>query len=564
MYWEPDNPVQGGQVTIFYNLENRNVLPASTNPCFIHLGYNGWINTDDFAMTKNANGLWQYEVTIPNNATIIDFVFTDQKGNWDNNGGVGVDWHIDVYSEGLSVVVVSPEISIPYGDPLRSPVFVLENEILPIVITTVTTGVSSDSIFLQIDGIEVASTDNDTLKYDFDTSIYTANEYIINCITNDGTGESDSLEFAIVVRPEQTSMMPPSDVKPGINQFDLGRTVLALFAPFKDFVYLIGDNNDWKVDNDYLMNKYEASADSVMWWIEIPTGNEFKYQYLVDGEIRIADPYSELILDPWSDKNIALSIYPNLPQYPQGKTSEAVSIIQSSTEYDWQHSDTYDKPEKKDLVIYELLIRDFLEQHDYSTLIDTLDYLENLGINAIDLMPINEFEGNSSWGYNPSFYFAVDKYYGPKDDLKSFIDECHRRGIAVIQDMVLNHSYSQSPLVRLYWDSINSRPAENNPWYNKKSPNPVFSWGYDFNHESEHTKYFTDRVLRYWIEEYKVDGFRLDFTKGLTNKGGDGSSYDVSRIAILERIADEVWSYDPTNYLILEHFADNVEEKELI
>ncbi|NOZ04318.1 MAG: hypothetical protein GXO92_06915 [FCB group bacterium] len=101
-------------------------------------------------------------------------------------------------------------------------------------------------------------------------------------------------------------------------------------------------------------------------------------------------------------------------------------------------------------MIYELLVRDFIDRHDYQTLIDTLDYLEKLGINAIELMPINEFEGNSSWGYNPSFYFAPDKYYGTRQDLKLFIDECHRRGIAVIMDIVLNHTYGQSPLVSGY------------------------------------------------------------------------------------------------------------------
>jgi len=564
VYWEPNYPVQSGQVTIYYNLENSGVLPVSTNPCYIHLGYNGWSNTSDYAMTKNGDGLWQYEMTIPNNATIIDFVFTNLQGDWDNNGGVGVDWHIDVYSEGLSVVVVSPEISILFGDPLRSPVFALENKILPIVVTTVTTSVPSDSIFLLINDNLVKITIDDTLKYDFDTAIYPPDEYLIKGITKDINGSADTSEFAIVVRPEQTSLAPPNIILPGINQFDSDRTIFVLFAPYKEFVYLVGDVNDWKVDNDYLMNQYEISPDSVLWWIDILTGNGGSYQYLVDGEIRIADPYSELILDRWNDKFIPSSVYPNLPEYPDGMTDEAVSYINNDqSEFEWQRNNSFEKPEQKDLVIYELLIRDFIEQHDYNTLINTLDYLENLGINAIELMPINEFEGNSSWGYNPSFYIALDKYYGPKDDLKAFIDECHRRGIAIIQDIVLNHSYSQSPLVRLYWDDQNNHPAENNPWYNKKSPNPVFSWGYDFNHDSEHTKYFTDRVLRYWIEEYKIDGFRLDFTKGLTNKGGDGSSYDASRIAILNRIADRVWSYAPSTYIILEHFADNVEEKEL-
>ena len=80
-------------------------------------------------------------------------------------------------------------------------------------------------------------------------------------------------------------------------------------------------------------------------------------------------------------------------------------------------------------------MRDFLATHDYKTLKDTLNYLKNLGVNAIEIMPVMEFEGNSSWGYNPSFHYALDKYYGPANDFKAFIDEAHGMGIAVIMDM---------------------------------------------------------------------------------------------------------------------------------
>ena len=80
-----------------------------------------------------------------------------------------------------------------------------------------------------------------------------------------------------------------------------------------------------------------------------------------------------------------------------------------------------------------------------------------------------EFDGNLSWGYNPSFFFAPDKYYGSKDALKGFIDECHSRGIAVILDMVLNHTHEDSPLAQLYWDQANYRPAADNPWLNQEA-----------------------------------------------------------------------------------------------
>lgn len=569
--WEPDYPVQGGQLTIYYDLDYRGILPSDTNPVYLHLGFDNWTNTADYSMTKNSTDIWEYELDIPQNVSTIDFAFTntnnpDNYGSapWDNNGGYGVDWHVDVYSEGLSVVVETPEVENPYNNIFRTPVIIEQDRTLQITFTTVTTGAPFDSLFLNINGLTIQNTDDDSLKYDFDPSNWVTDKFTIDCIGKDVNGLMDTTTFGIVAKPEQNNEVPVSGVVPGINIQNSNDIIFALFAPEKEYVYLIGDNNNWEVDNDYLLNKYEVSADSILWWIDLPINfQSIKYQYLVDGEIRIADPYSEFILDPWNDEHIPSDIFPNLPEYPENQTSYPVSYIESNAdEYNWQNNE-YSKPSSEELVIYELLIRDFIEQHDYATLIDTLDYLENLGINAIELMPINEFEGNSSWGYNPSFYFAHDKYYGPKNDLKEFVDECHRRGIAVIQDIVLNHSYGQSPLVRLYWDDNNNRPAANNPWYNKKSPNPVFSWGYDFNHDSDHTDYFVDRVLRYWIEEYNIDGYRLDFTKGYTNTGGDGSAYDYSRIAILKRIANEVWSYAPSTYLILEHFGDNAEEKEL-
>jgi 1,4-alpha-glucan branching enzyme len=182
-------------------------------------------------------------------------------------------------------------------------------------------------------------------------------------------------------------------------------------------------------------------------------------------------------------------------------------------------------------------------------------------------MPINEFEGNSSWGYNTSFHMAVDKDYGPADDLKRFIDECHRRDIVVILDMVLNHAFGQSPLVRLYWDSANNRPAANNPWFNTVPRHP-FNVGYDFNHESEATKAYVDRVNAYWLTEYQVDGFRFDLSKGFTQfYSGDDvelmGRYDASRIRLLKRMADEIWRVDENAYVILEHFAEEREEIEL-
>ena len=313
----------------------------------------------------------------------------------------------------------------------------------------------------------------------------------------------------------------------------------------------------------------KRTPDGERYWVEINgliPGKEYRFQYLVDTSLYIAEPYSDKVLDPDNDQFITSSTYPNLIPYPKDTASGIVSVLQTSqVPYSWKTT-SYQPPSKSNLVIYELLVRDFTANHDYKTLIDTLSYLNSLGVNAIELMPVNEFEGNLSWGYNPSFYFAPDKYYGPKNDLKAFVDSCHNRGIAVIMDMVLNHCFGQSPFVQLYLDHYGTDQIFMkipNPWFNASSPNPVYKWGADFNHQAIPTQKLVDRVTSYWLTEYKIDGFRFDFTKGFTNTPGDGSSYDASRIAILKRMADQIWNVNPDAYVILEHFAPDSEEKEL-
>ncbi|MCY7409061.1 MAG: T9SS type A sorting domain-containing protein, partial [Chitinophagales bacterium] len=397
----------------------------------------------------------------------------------------------------------------------------------------------------------------------------------IKAVADDGiTQVADS--FYYVVNPLVTIADLPAGALDGINYVNDSTVTLVLVAPNKSFVYAIGDFSNWQVTDNGYMNK---TIDGSRWWITLSNLSplkEYTYQFLVDGNIFIADPYADKILDPNNDSYISATTYPNLIGYPTGKANGIVSVFQTAqTAHTWQ-VDNFQKPSANNMVVYELLIRDFIATHNYQTLIDTINYIKSLGITAIELMPFNEFEGNESWGYNPDFYFAPDKYYGTKDALKDFIDVCHQNGIAVIQDMVLNHSFGQSPMCQLYWDGVTGGPSTDNPWFNSdcdastpgyqgKHPYGV---GYDFNHESDYTHKFVDDVLKYWVTEYKIDGFRFDLSKGFTQKysGTDvglWGAYDQSRINNLERMADAIWMIDSSSTLILEHFADNSEEKVL-
>ena len=385
-------------------------------------------------------------------------------------------------------------------------------------------------------------------------------------ITATAGGVSQTTFFSYFTAAPSTQASNPYPELYGHQRLPNGSVYFSLYAPEKSYVYVLGDFNNWLPSEDWQMN-FDAASQT--YWVisdQISPFTSYTFQYLVDGQLKIADPYSTLVLDPEHDPFIDAELWSQLPAYPQNQTSGIVSVLSSeSPPFIW-NNDNPPLAEPNHLMIYELLLRDFLQSHSYQDLTDTLSYLKRLGINTIELLPINEFEGNISWGYNPSFHMALDKYYGSAEDLKRFVDACHQEGIAVLLDVVFNHAFSQSPLAQLYWDSNNNRPAPNNPWLNTTPTHP-FNVGYDFNHESEATQEFVQRVLTYWLEEFHLDGFRFDLSKGFTQRVSfdDNSfrAYDQKRVAVLKKYGTTIRDKRPDAYLILEHFADKQEENEL-
>jgi glycosidase len=243
-----------------------------------------------------------------------------------------------------------------------------------------------------------------------------------------------------------------------------------------------------------------------------------------------------------------------------------VSVLQTcATPYTWQVT-TFVKPDKRNLITYELLVRDFGDARNYQMLIDTISYFKRLGINAIELMPVNEFSGNESWGYNPTFYLALDKAYGTKNKFKEFIDLCHKNGIAVILDVVYNQldAYN-APQGKLYWDAANNRPAADNPWLNPVAPHP-YSVFNDLNHTSTATQYWVKRAFEYWVAEYKIDGYRIDLAKGFTQRATDVTTvenFDGGRYDNLARYYDYLVPLYPDTYMILEFLGQQRLEEQL-
>jgi 1,4-alpha-glucan branching enzyme len=526
--------------------------------------------------TSLGNNKWQYTISggLRNYFGIADptehiqkiaILFRNGNGSKKLANSDGSDMYIPVYDNTV--------VAVRFTDPLFQPLYTPQPEPLNktvgdnISLTAIANKTSTMKLYLNG---TVVQTSNGVTSISANPTLTAGGSTVIVAEANDGTTtNTDTLRFFV---NEGITIAPlPAGVRDGINyEADNTAVTLVLYAPSKNRVSVIGEfaGSNWTEQTQYQMNK---TPDGNYWWLRLTgltPGAEYAYQYLVDGTLKIADPYAEKILDPYNnnDQNIPATTYPNLKAYPSGLTTGIVSVLQTSApQYTWQVNN-FSKPDKRKLVIYELLVRDFLAAHDWNTLRDTLNYLRNLGVNALEIMPFNEFEGNNSWGYNPDFYFAPDKYYGPKLTLQQFIDSCHAKGIAVIMDIVMNHTYGLSPLAQLYWDAQNNRPAANNPWYNAVAPH-AFGFGDDFNHESSATKYFFNRVLQHWITQYRIDGYRFDFSKGLTQKVSSNdatfSAYDASRIAIINGYANSIKAVDNGAYVILEHFCDNTEEKEL-
>jgi len=390
---------------------------------------------------------------------------------------------------------------------------------------------------------------------------------------------TDSKYKAFQPAAVKTASMP-AGLNHGINIIDNSTVTLVLFdkdknGNRKDFAHVIGDFNDWTLSNDEKSQMFRDESLGV-WWITLSNldpNKEYAFQYYIGksgGEtFRVADPYSRKILDPDNDKYISSATYPHLKPYPE-KAIGIVSVFQTKSEsYNWQVTD-FEIPDRDNLVIYEMLLRDFSETGDINGALGKLDYLESLGVNAIELMPVQEFDGNDSWGYNPAFFFAMDKAYGTDRMYKEFIDECHKRGIAVILDVVYNHATGANPYARMWWDTSNNKTSVENPFFNVNAPHP-YSVFHDFNHDAQIdgkfiVRDFVKRNLLFLLEEYNIDGFRFDLTKGFTQKNSTESSasnYDASRVAILKEYNNTIKEVNPNAYVILEHFADDREETEL-
>lgn len=577
--WTPEFPVDNSTLvmTVDCNKGNQGLLNfegGNSNNVYVHVGVITNLSTSptdwryvkftwgtaDPAAHATPLGSNRYQYTINNIRTFfavpaaetikkVCVIFRNATGSLKQVNSDGSDMYNPVYGSSEYAVRINLPPFEPRYIPWIEPINVNVGGNISI------TGVASASsnLTLKLNGNTINTASNATTISATPTIATACAQQVFLEGNNGSVTVKDS--FSFYIPPTTTVAALPAGVQEGIN-YGANNTsaTLVLFAPGKNNVVAIGDFSNWAVQCSYQMNK---TPDGNYFWITISgltAGTEYAYQYLIDNSLKVADPYAQKVLDPDNDSFIDAVTYPNLKPYPTGLTTGIVSVLQTAEPpYNWQVTN-FAKPDKRNLIVYELLIRDFTAQHSYQSLIDSFQYLKNLGINAIELMPVNEFDGNESWGYNPSFYFAPDKYYGTKNKLKEFIDKCHQNGIAVILDVVYNHCTGNAPQAKMYWNSTTNQPAANNPWLNVTAPHP-YSVFNDFNHTSTATQYLVQRSLNHWLAEYKIDGFRFDLAKGFTQTQTNTTTvenYDATRVANLKRYYDGTVPNFPNTYMILE------------
>ncbi len=567
-------------VKIFFHADQGNKglmdLPATTK-IYAHTGVylsNGqeWVNaptwgdnSDKYQLTYVSENLWQlyigdireyYGITDPAvNVTRLAFVFRTADKSKEGKAEGNKDIFLDVLDAGLQVAIESG---------LSGSIVTPSTAAVTFKVGTTQTA----DITLTVNDKEIGSVKASKLLT-VDYTFPSAGSYVVKATaTADGETVTDVKNYTYI-EESAAENYPGGTPKMGPVKNADGSVTFCLGAPEKSSAMIIGAWNDYTPDNKYMM-KYQDVNGMRYFWVTVDgldNTKQYGYYFLVDGSIKVGDPYARLVLDPWNDKYITTDVYPDLPAYPFDKIEGVpLAVYQGNiNDYDWQVKD-FKGAAPSDLIIYELLFRDFTGTEGKANgngtvrlAIEKIPYLKTLGVNAIELLPIMEFNGNISWGYNPNFYFAPDKAYGTPADYKEFIDICHQNGIAVILDMVFNQSDGLHPWYQMY-------TPESNPFYNVSAPHAysvLNDWNQGFPMVQEQWK----DVLEYWMTEYKFDGFRFDLVKGLGNNdsyanSGDAATnaFNQSRIDRMRELQKVVEAVNPNAYFINENLATAQEE----
>ena len=313
-----------------------------------------------------------------------------------------------------------------------------------------------------------------------------------------------------------------------------------VWAPNAKFVNVVGTFNDWKDGLNVL--KHEENG----YWggnvLEAKVGDEYKFSLgTPTGKLQRNDPYSK-----------------------QMTNSIGNSIVYDSNAFDWGDDNFY-MPNWNDLVIYELHAGTFNVKEkgkpgDFYGVIEKLDYLKELGINSIEVMPPFEFPGDFSWGYNPAYPFSIESAYGGADAFKALVKAAHEKGIAVILDVVYNH-FGPTDMDIWQFDGWNENDMGGIYFYNDwRATTPWGDTRPDYG-RPEVRQYIRDNAMM-WIEEFRVDGLRMDMIPYVRNVNSDENPNTTLQegISLLRSINGEIAEKYPWKLTIAEdlHGLDSI------
>lgn len=343
-----------------------------------------------------------------------------------------------------------------------------------------------------------------TLNYPFPSSIPKTN-YIKVVAKND---KGDSIVYQNSVFEIQLLPMP-GYAKHGVTPSSGASgdsTTFRLRVPGKSFVVLrIAPSGQAVATASPRVMRKDPSTDN--WWlnVKLDANTEYEYLYELDNGQMVTDPYGRYV-----------------GTYGTKFSTGAYGL--AADNFVWTATD-YQRPPLNKIAIYELNVGEFGGgyynlgggQSGFANVTSLLSHFKSLGINAIELMPVNDYgsvgKSGFSWGYDLNSYFAIEPAYGTPLELKTLINEAHKLGIAVIIDVVYNHQNDTGPL----WKMLPDEAA--NPYFKLNSDMRYNEDGLaffkDMDHWTSETQEMVFENLKMWIDEYKVDGFRYDYTQGI-------------------------------------------------
>ncbi len=310
-----------------------------------------------------------------------------------------------------------------------------------------------------------------------------------------------------------------------------------VWAPFaKNVALLFWAEFDWE--------EYPMHADKKGYWIlenfDAQPGQSYKYRITAaDGTQHDKnDPYARQLTD-----------------------SDNGSSIIVASDFDWEGAGDFEGAPHNQAIIYELHVGTFNRPDasttgTFATAIEKLDYLQSLGINYIELMPVTSMAMGHGWGYAPNALFSVENAYGGRHGLLEFVKACHQKGIGVILDVVYNHFYPESDLWQFDGWSENNRGGIY--FFNDERGDTPWGGRPDYG-RPEVRQFILDNVTM-WLADYHIDGLRLDSTIYMRNSDGNNDRHDLdipeawTLLGEINRLAHKI---NPNALMIAEDNATN-------